>query len=197
MHVRITHIDGKLPNLALMAISGIHRLRGDTIHFTRDVERGLFEENYDRVYGSCIFRFSHHRLQRFLNNFPGATVGGTGFAGSDLVSIGGPVTVESAVGEPTLLDYSIYPEFSASLGFTQRGCRLSCRFCVVPERRQKPFGEDNPGNLARPRPPKETTSPRQRLFRSAARAMETTDSGDRGRWLSCLPQSGHQCAPDR
>lgn len=33
MHIRITHIDGKLPNLALMAIAGIHRRRGDSVYF--------------------------------------------------------------------------------------------------------------------------------------------------------------------
>lgn len=43
MNIRITHIDGKLPNLALMTIAQHHRLRGDEIHFTTSVERGLFE----------------------------------------------------------------------------------------------------------------------------------------------------------
>ncbi len=138
MHVRITQIDGKLPNLALMAISGIHRSRGDSVHFTRDIDRGLFESEYDRVYGSCIFQFSQYRLQRFVKNFPGAIVGGTGVL-STLIGIDGtssaiPLTVESAVGVPETLDYSIYPEFPASLGFTQRGCRLSCKFCVVPQK---------------------------------------------------------------
>jgi hypothetical protein len=139
MHVRITHIDGKLPNLALMAISGIHRSRGDSVHFTRDIDRGLFESEYDRVYGSCIFQFSQYRLQRFVKNFPDAIVGGTGVQPSTLIGIdrtnsATPLTVESAVGEPETLDYSMYPEFPASLGFTQRGCRLSCKFCVVPQK---------------------------------------------------------------
>lgn len=35
------------------------------------------------------------------------------------------------------LDYEIYPEFSNSIGFTQRGCRLKCKFCVVPEKEGK------------------------------------------------------------
>ena len=48
MNVRITQIDGKLPNLALMAISAHHRHRGDSIYFTRDVERGLFESDMRR-----------------------------------------------------------------------------------------------------------------------------------------------------
>jgi hypothetical protein len=79
MKVRVTHIDGKLPNLALMAISAIHRQRDDEVYFTRDVERGLFEDNYDYVYGSCIFQFSRHRLERFQTAFPGAIVEGRAF----------------------------------------------------------------------------------------------------------------------
>ena len=32
-------------------------------------------------------------------------------------------------------DYSIYgASFAASIGFTQRGCRLKCPFCVVPRK---------------------------------------------------------------
>ncbi len=45
--------------------------------------------------------------------------------------------MESRVGVPVGLDYSIYPDFTASLGFTQRGCRLSCKFCVVPQKEGK------------------------------------------------------------
>jgi hypothetical protein len=32
------------------------------------------------------------------------------------------------------LDYSLYPEYRHSIGFTQRGCRLRCPFCCVPEK---------------------------------------------------------------
>jgi hypothetical protein len=51
MHMRITQIGGKLPNLALMTISAYHRKRGDKIYFIRDVKRDLFEPEYGRVYG--------------------------------------------------------------------------------------------------------------------------------------------------
>lgn len=147
MNVRITQIDGKLPNLALMAISAHHRAIGDDIHFTRDVERGLFEPDYGAVYGSCIFKFARHRADRLLKAFPNAIVGGTGMSDEDtmdLIKIGGQqavdrklaedqVTLEKALGLETNseVDYLIYPEFKASIGFTQRGCRLRCGFCVV------------------------------------------------------------------
>ena len=32
------------------------------------------------------------------------------------------------------LDYTLYPGYPHSLGFTQRGCRLHCPFCVVPRK---------------------------------------------------------------
>lgn len=145
MHVRITQIDGKLPNLAFMAISAYHRRRGDEIHFTRDVERRLFEPEYTRVYGSCIFKFARHRAERLLAAFPGAIVGGTGMMDDDgLVAIGNrqlppaqQLTVEAVVGEVANLDYSLYPQFTASIGFTQRGCRMRCAFCVVPRKEGK------------------------------------------------------------
>ena len=35
MIVRVTQLDGKLPNLALMRISAWHRSRGDEVHFHR------------------------------------------------------------------------------------------------------------------------------------------------------------------
>jgi hypothetical protein len=60
MNVRLTHIDGKLPNLALMKIAHYHRLRGDEMVLTKDVRRGQFEPEYDRIYGSAIFAFREH-----------------------------------------------------------------------------------------------------------------------------------------
>lgn len=129
MNVRITHIDGKLPNLALMALAAHHRRAGDEIYFTRDVERGLFEPEYQVVYGSCIFAYSRHRLERFQKAYPDAIVGGTGTYTQR--------TVEDVIGEEPCQDYTLYPEFKDSIGFTQRGCRLKCKFCVVPEKEGK------------------------------------------------------------
>jgi hypothetical protein len=134
MIVRLTHIDGKLPNLALMKIAAEHRRRGDTIVFTKDVERGMFEAAYDRVYGSAIFAYDHSlaRVERFKAAFPDAILGGTHNRAK-------PITVEAVLGisETAPVDYSIYPKFDGSIGFTQRGCRLKCGFCVVPKKEGK------------------------------------------------------------
>ncbi|MCG8506201.1 MAG: radical SAM protein [Sphingomonadales bacterium] len=125
MRVRVVQIDGKLPNLALMRISAHHRGRGDDVVFTRRVTRDLFEYDYDRVYASAIFSFSRSRLDRLVREFQDVICGGTG------VDRGLKVEDVLTVGDHEL-DYSIYPGFEPSIGFTQRGCRMKCRFCVVP-----------------------------------------------------------------
>lgn len=131
MRVRLTHIDGKLPNLALMKLAHWHRAQGDTVCFSTAVTRGLFEPEYDRVYGSCIFTFSSKRLETFRQQWPGAIIGGTGSREA--------VTVEQIVGgEYEHYDYSLYPRYLWSIGFTARGCRLRCGFCVVPQKEGRP-----------------------------------------------------------
>ena len=133
IRVRLTHIDGKLPNLALMKLAAYHRERGNEIVFSKRVQRDMLEPEYDVIYGSAIFSFSADRVAEFRRNFPNAIVGGTWNTLDN-------TTVEDALGIDLgeRCDYSIYPDFSASIGFTQRGCRLKCGFCVVPKKEGKP-----------------------------------------------------------
>ena len=57
--VRLTQVDGKLPNLALMRLARFHRDRGDAVYFTRSVEREPGERfRYARVYASAVFAFT-------------------------------------------------------------------------------------------------------------------------------------------
>jgi hypothetical protein len=133
MQVRLTHIDGKLPNLALMKLSHWHRAQGDEVTLARTPSPSMFEPQYDLVYGSSIFQWSSGKVVKALREaFPDAIIGGTG---TDTVE-----TVEQALGleEYEHYDYSIYPEYQWSIGFTQRGCRLNCGFCVVPKKEGKP-----------------------------------------------------------
>jgi len=133
MEIRLTQIDGKLPNLALMKLAAHHRAQGDVLHFTKHVERDMLEPDYDRVYGSAIFSFSADRVAKFRQAFPHAIVGGTHDTADNK-------TVEQVLGveDNETYDYSIYPNFDGSIGFTQRGCRLKCGFCVVPKKEGKP-----------------------------------------------------------
>lgn len=133
MKVRLTQIDGKLPNLALMKLSYWHKEKGDEVYFERSISKGLFEPNYDVVYGSTIFTSSEKKIELFKQNFPLAVIGGTGYDMN--------IKVEHLIGcgdyDYENYDYTIYPEFKHSIGFTQRGCRLRCSFCVVPKKEGK------------------------------------------------------------
>jgi hypothetical protein len=133
MRVRLTQIDGKLPNLALMKLARHYRGLGSELHFTKQVERDMLEPEYHHVYGSAIFDFSADRVARFVKAFPDAVIGGTH-------NLANMRTVEDHLGitETESYDYSIYPRFDGSIGFTQRGCRLKCGFCVVPRKEGKP-----------------------------------------------------------
>lgn len=131
--VRLTQLDGRLPNLALMRLSAHHKSLGDTVHFYRTPYRQLGEPDYGVVYGSAIFDYTAERVERFKKEFPAAVIGGTGSGSS--------ITVEAVVGECTALDYEPWPDFTASIGFTQRGCRFKCAFCVVPKKEGAPKAE--------------------------------------------------------
>jgi hypothetical protein len=132
-YVRLTQLDGKLPNLALMKLAHFWRSQGAEVFFTKRAERHPNEPEYLHVYGSAIFSKSDERVAEFRRHFPQAIVGGTH-------NVSDRITVEGVLGlaEWEHYDYSIYPDFVASLGFTQRGCRFRCGFCAVPLLEGKP-----------------------------------------------------------
>lgn len=146
MQIRLTQIDGSLPNLALMKLSHWHKSRGDNVVFSDSVHRDMYEPEFDVVYGSSIFKFSEKATATFLKQFPNAIMGGTGTTSK--------ATVEHITGEHEFYDYSIYPDYLWSIGFTQRGCRLKCKFCVVPEKEGKPKSVNTIQDIWRPGSPK-------------------------------------------
>lgn len=157
MIVRLTQIDGDLPNIALMRLAAWHRSQGHEIQWRHgvplrrsssapassaarvrktpkraddryDYSRQADEPaSYDVVYASAIFDTSAERVADFMVQWPEAVVGGSCRAAN------GDLRVEDIV--PTQfqeLDYSGYPDFQASIGYAMRGCRYRCKFCVVP-----------------------------------------------------------------
>jgi hypothetical protein len=144
VRVLIWHLDGKLPNLALMRIAAHHRERGDAVELRRvskptaldrtafrEVEPQIADPTWDRVYGSAIFERTRPLVERVAEIYPGAELGGTG-----TWSIGRTLA-DVEIAEDGPLDYSSYPDFTASIGFTMRGCRFKCDFCVVPRKEGK------------------------------------------------------------
>jgi hypothetical protein len=133
--VLLFQIDGKMPNIALMRIAAHHRALGDEITFRKGHTRFLGDamSEPDLVYGSAIFERSRPMAERLKKDFPQAIVGGTG------VDVG--LSLEQIGIQTREQDYSIFPGFAQSIGFTQRGCRLRCGFCVVP-RKEGAVSED-------------------------------------------------------
>lgn len=134
MNVLLLHLDGSLPNLALMRISAHHRALGDRVELRRIKGAGalqprLDDPRWDRVYGSLIFEKTRPLAEVAQHLYPGILLGGTGWKViSNLADVGiddGPI------------DYSGYPRVHRSIGFSMRGCRLKCRFCVVPKKEGK------------------------------------------------------------
>ncbi len=145
--VLLLQMDGKLPNLALMRLAAHHRATGDVVELRqvrhpKGVERGLWDR-WDKVYASLIFQKTRPLAGRLRAVFPDVVIGGTGWDYT---------TTLEGIGVGGTLDYSDYPAFRSSMGFSQRGCRLSCEFCVVPSKEGKVRDEATIRNLWRGEP---------------------------------------------
>jgi hypothetical protein len=116
--IAICQVDGKWPNLALAKLTAWHRARGDTVEWFNALD------TYDRVYASKVFRDTPNNPYLPMT----ALVGGTGYA----ISADLPPEIES-----TRPDFSLWPHWHKSMGFTTRGCIRHCPFCVVPEKEGK------------------------------------------------------------
>lgn len=131
--IGIIQVDGKMPNLALMQICQYHESKGD---FVENWKGPLFNSEYDTVYASKIFSFSD-----WPQGMPQNTIlGGTG------VDWKNRLPDEIAACPPS---YSLYPDCDYHLGFSMKGCRFACKFCVVPQKEGKPWSNSTISDLLR------------------------------------------------
>lgn len=121
MKIGIYDVDNtNMPNLALMKISAWHKKQGDDV----EMYSPLFLDDYDKIYASKVFDFSDSS-----GLIPDKMIiGGTGYDMQKQL----PKEIEFM---PP--DYTIY-NYPHNIGFTMRGCRLKCSFCVVPKKEGKP-----------------------------------------------------------
>lgn len=120
MRVSLIDVDGhNFPNLALMKIAAFHKAQGDAV----DWYSALFSKP-DRIYASKVFTFTPD-FTNFAAGAPEPIRGGTGYDATAKL----PEEIEEA-----LPDYSVYPEFTAALGFLTRGCIRNCPWCIVPKK---------------------------------------------------------------
>lgn len=129
--VLLLQLDGKIPNIALMRLAAHHRALGDEVVLRQlgnegALERNLFDSEWDKIYGSLIFLRTKPLAEKVKQIYPRIILGGTGW---DFAT-----TLESINVTTLDQDYSDYPHWRQSIGFSQRGCRLRCSFCVVPKK---------------------------------------------------------------
>jgi len=120
--IGIHQVDGKIPNYACMKIAGFYKSQ----KITFETYKGdLFNRQYDRVYMSKIFNFSP--MPEIYDN---CIIGGTGIDHYNKL----PLEIENAN-----VSYDLYPNCNYHLGFSMKGCRFACKFCVVPKKEGKPY----------------------------------------------------------
>ncbi len=146
MKVLLIQLDGKFPNLALMRISTHHKKLGDEVELKHignlAAMLGVDFSGYSIIYASLIFEWNRPIAAQLLQIRPDAIVGGSGWDeisnDGQIVNIGARKLASrvSKVEDHGIFemekDYSLYPTFQHSIGFTQRGCRMACGFCKVP-----------------------------------------------------------------
>lgn len=118
--IGLLDVDSTIPNLALMKISAYHKALGHEV----ELYSPLFKADYDQVYASKVFNYSDGSML----DPQAMEIGGTGW------DISKELAPEIASADP---DYSLY-NYPHNIGFTMRGCRLKCSFCVVPKKEGKP-----------------------------------------------------------
>jgi len=130
----LLHCDGPFPNLALMKLARFFADQGEEVRCVRGQQRRDLWDGAGEVYGSSIFQFSAAKRAAAEREWGPIRWGGTGVSvSSNLSEISTEIDWEGV--KPL---YDIYPAYRNSIGFTQRGCRLSCKFCVVPEKEGRP-----------------------------------------------------------
>ena len=146
MKIRIVHVDGRMPNLPLMLLSAYHKMLGDEVTFTQDLV--MTDSGWpDRVYASAIFEDSRPKIDWLREIFGDILVAGGTYLGKEEHAL---VKMSDYVPDDFYhLDYSAYPDFDASIGFTQRGCRLRCDFCAVPWKEGRPYSASSVSQIWR------------------------------------------------
>lgn len=121
--IGIVQIDGNIPNLALMRITGYYEQKGYVVEFYKGQ---MFDDEYEYVYASKLFSFSETPYLPIGKSF----LGGTGIDFFNKL----PSDIENAT--PS---YSLYKKCNYHIGFSMKGCRFNCKFCCVPKKEGKPY----------------------------------------------------------
>jgi hypothetical protein len=157
--VLLIDFDGKLPNLALCKLSTWYKAQGDEVFLNKC-------DKPDRIFISSLFTWNRHEVEKLLQVYPNAEIGGTGWdKHKDL-----PPEIEACKPDYDLYKVSdILPRIrggiatkaskiekaetivNAGIGFSSRGCPRSCKFCFVPSKEGNFHQVATIGELLNPR----------------------------------------------
>lgn len=129
MQVLLIHVDGKLPNLALMKLAHWYRSQGHTVTLIRRRRRDLFDR-------TTIRSMPPRSSATVKNSFPKSRATGPmrSSAAPELLTAS-----RSSRSSAASMNFTIIKTIPISQNLTKRGCRLSCKFCVVPKKKGKPY----------------------------------------------------------
>tara|TARA_R100001132_G_C3257883_1_gene82945 strand:- start:141 stop:1085 length:945 start_codon:yes stop_codon:yes gene_type:complete len=131
--IGLLDVDSKIPNLALMKISHFHKELGNDVCWYDP----LWKSTYDSIYASTIFEYSDKSGLDAEEMY----IGGTGWDYKTTL----PPEIEKSPPDYTLYNYP------HNIGFTMRGCRFRCKFCVVPQKEGTPYEENTVDEIWRQR----------------------------------------------
>ena len=159
MKVGLIDFDGKIPNLALMKISAYHKSLGHEVYLNNFGK-------VDKVYISTLFTWNRPEVEKTLQIYPDAIVGGTGWdlettlppeieayhPDYELYTVdhimprikGGIATKQSKIKKAKTI-------VNAGIGFTSRGCIRNCGFCFVPKKEGRFKQVSSIGELINPK----------------------------------------------
>ena len=119
MKIRLSAIDSKMVNVAILKIAQYHINLGDDVNWYNP----LFDLDIDKLYISKIFTFSEDLLY-----LPQCEIikGGTGYDIHSKL----PSEIENITDVKKAYEL-LYPNCDYSMQFTTRGCVRNCEFCLV------------------------------------------------------------------
>ena len=125
--ILLIHVDGRLPNLALMKLSTYHKSLGFIVTLLRKPE---LIKGAEAVFASSVF---------FSNSSQNSIAKIKKFYGESMIVGGSGVDLKLRLApeiEACPADYKLYPELGdRAIGFITRGCPYRCRFLPCPEKR--------------------------------------------------------------